>query len=277
MNEILKNNTYNHFWKQTSSSQRKLLSIFDIEQEKMQMAFLETQIPYPKTPTDYKSTIFELSIKDIHSIDQMDMHKQTGEMISSTLTNIDMSLSKLQVSYVNSQSQLKMEKVSSLAKDNRIKSLEDLVVKIGYDPKDINVAQEVIKKKNLDIPALRKQLNLPSTKDPLNKDIEENVTQKADMMKLIIYQNVQIKQMEIEMEIMIKEKEQSQRVAIVPLDAIPITQVPAIGTNTVATSSTQATSVEQVTKTLENMSIQSKEINKLHGQLKALQEKKSRT
>jgi len=33
-----------------------------------------------------------------------------------------------------------MEKVSSLAKDNRIKSLEDLVVKIGYDPKDINVA-----------------------------------------------------------------------------------------------------------------------------------------
>jgi len=34
-----------------------------------------------------------------------------------------------------------MEKVSSLAKDNRIKSLEDLVIKIGYDPKDINVAQ----------------------------------------------------------------------------------------------------------------------------------------
>ena len=43
-----------------------------------------------------------------------------------------------------------------MAKDNRIKSLEDLVIKIGYDPKDVNVAEEIIRKKNLDITALRK-------------------------------------------------------------------------------------------------------------------------
>jgi len=79
-----------------------------------------------------------------------------------------------------------MEKVSSFAKDNRIKCLEDLVVKIGYDPKDINAAEEIIKKKNLDIAALRKQLKLPATEDPLTKDIEENETQKSDMMKLVM-------------------------------------------------------------------------------------------
>ena len=93
----------------------------------------------------------------------MEMHKQTGEMISSTLTNIVMSLSKLQVSFVNVQFQLKMEKISSLAKDNRIKSLEDLIIKIGYDPKYLNVSKEIIKEKNLDIASLRKQLKFLAT------------------------------------------------------------------------------------------------------------------
>lgn len=210
----------------------------------MQTTFLEAQIPHPKTPADYKRKTFEFSTKDIHHIDQIEIHKQTGEMISSTLTNISMSLSKLQVSYANIQSQLKMEKVSSLANDNRIKSLEDLIVKIGYDPKYINVAKEIIKKKNIDIAALRKQLKLPATENPSTKDIEEKETKKADMMKLIIEHNVQIRHMEVEMEQMIKEKEQIQRVDIVPLDAIPITQVPATRKTTAETSSTKATSVE---------------------------------
>ena len=74
------------------------------------------------------------------------------------------------------QSQLKMEKVSSLTKDNRIKSLKYLVIKIRYDPKDINAAKEIIKKKNLDIAALRKKLKLTATEDPLTKYIEENET-----------------------------------------------------------------------------------------------------
>lgn len=59
------------------------------------MTFLEAQIPQPKSIADYKSTTFEFSTKDIHPIDQMEMHKQTGEMISYTLTNTTMSLSKL--------------------------------------------------------------------------------------------------------------------------------------------------------------------------------------
>ena len=67
----------------------------------MQMAFLEAQTSQPKSTTEYKSTTFEFSTKDIHPIDQMEMHKQTGEMISSTLTNTSMSLSKLQVSFAN--------------------------------------------------------------------------------------------------------------------------------------------------------------------------------
>lgn len=37
------------------------------------------------------------------------------------------------------------------------------MVKIGYDPSDVKVVEEVIKKKETDIEALRKQLKMPAT------------------------------------------------------------------------------------------------------------------
>lgn len=86
------------------------------------------------------------------------MHRQTWEMIYYTLTSTAMTSSKLQVSLTNIQSQLKHEKVSSLAKDNKIKSLEDLVLKIVYDPRNVKASEEIVKKKNTDVEALRKQL-----------------------------------------------------------------------------------------------------------------------
>jgi hypothetical protein len=58
-----------------------------------------------------------------------------------------------------------MEKISSFAKDNRIKSLEELILKISYYPSNVKEAKEMIKKKNIDIESLRKQLKLPPTED----------------------------------------------------------------------------------------------------------------
>ena len=125
----------------------------------------------------------------------MDMHKQSGEMLFSTMTNTAMALSKLRTTLSNVKSQLKIEKISSLEKDNKVKSLEYLVIKIGYDPTDVKVAEEMIKKKNVDITSLRKQLKLPSTKDPQTKEIAESEQHKEEMLKLIIEKNVQIKTM----------------------------------------------------------------------------------
>lgn len=110
-------------------------------------------------------------------------------MIFSIVTNTAMSLSKLQVTLENVQSQLKMEKVSTLSKVTMIKTLEDLVVKVGCNPLNIDVVEELINKNNLDIATLRKQLKFPSIEDPLAKDIEETKTQRVDMMKLIMEQS----------------------------------------------------------------------------------------
>jgi len=126
-------------------------------------------------------------------------------MISSSLTHTTMSLSKLQVILANTQSELKLEKISLLAKDTKIKYLEYLVLKMGYDPSNINAAEELVRKKNVELLALRKQLKISASEDPMTKDIEETKTQKYDMIKLIMEQNPQIKQMEEKMEKLVKE------------------------------------------------------------------------
>jgi hypothetical protein len=110
----------------------------------------------PKVISDYKRATFEFQAKDVHPADQMGLHKQTREMIFHTLAHASASAAKYLVSLNNSQTQLKLEKISSFAKDNRIKTLEELVLKIGYDPVNIKATEEMIKKKNADIASLRK-------------------------------------------------------------------------------------------------------------------------
>jgi len=77
-------------------------------------------------------------------------------MIASTLTNTTTSFSKMQVTLANIQSQLKLENVSSLSKDTKIQSLENLVLRMGYDPSNINATKELIKEKNIEVAALKK-------------------------------------------------------------------------------------------------------------------------
>ena len=163
----------------------------------------------------------------------MEMHKQIGEMIFSTITNIAMSLSKMQVTLENIKSQLNMEKVSSFAEDTRIKTLEDLVIKLGYDPANVNAAEELIKKKNADIAALRKKLKLPATEDPLAKEISEIEVEKEDMLKLVLEQSTQLKQMETKMEKWIKESKKPVK-QVSPFESHPMTVIP---TSIVATTS----------------------------------------
>jgi hypothetical protein len=88
-------------------------------------------------------------VTEVHSVDQMGMHRKTWDMIFATLTNTSLTASKLQVSLNNVQSHLKLENISSLAKDNKIKSVEELALKIGYDPSNVKAAEELLRRKML--------------------------------------------------------------------------------------------------------------------------------
>jgi hypothetical protein len=159
----------------------------------MHLSFLQAQVPQPKEISDYKRSTLLFDTKQVHPFDHMDLHRQTGEMVFSTLSHASSTSAKLQVALNNVQTQLKLEKISSFAKDNRINSVEELVVKIGYDPSNVKGIEEFLKKKNVDIESLRKQLKLPPTEDAQAKEITETQGEKDEMLKLIMEQNAQLK------------------------------------------------------------------------------------
>ena len=86
-NERLKVQSYAHYLKMAPTNQTRLMSAFDIKEGKMQMSFLKPTIQQPRSMADYLKIDFEVLAKDIHPIDQIQLHKQTGEMVYSTLTS----------------------------------------------------------------------------------------------------------------------------------------------------------------------------------------------
>lgn len=92
-----------------------------------------------------------------------------------------------------------MEKASSLAKDNRIKSLEDIIIELGHDPKDAKGIKELIKKKQEDIATLKKKLKLPIAMHPKTTEIVEQKSQE-DTMDLLMKMNERLAETEKELE-----------------------------------------------------------------------------
>lgn len=87
-------------------------------------------------------------------------------MVYSTLADKALLAHKLQNSLHNTFAQLELEKASSLAKDNIIKSLEEIIIEMGHDPKDPKGIQALIRKKEEEITTLKKQLKPPIKMHP---------------------------------------------------------------------------------------------------------------
>jgi len=181
---------------------------------------------------------------------------------------------------------IKETRASSQTKDNRIKSLEDLVIKIGYNPSDIKVAEKLIKKKNEDIAALKKKLKFPHSEHPQTNEVLESQTHQEEMMDLILQINTQMKEMEKELDELIQLKHASLETTTataIPIVTIAVpstleaslaptaplaTKLPAATTTTSATYSTTKTThpkdeASKLVKTMEDMSIQTTEVNRL--------------
>jgi hypothetical protein len=134
----------------------------------------------------------------------------------------------------------------------------------------------MIKKKNADIAALRKQLKLPPTKDPQTKEIAEREGEKDEMLILLMDQSAQLKEMEAEMEKLLKEKEQTKTVEGITLSAIPIAGL-STGTVTAvppATTKKVPGGTIDLAKSMERMNLQESEISRLKKELENLQELK---
>jgi len=110
-------------------------------------------------------------------------------MIYSTFTGKAMDAYRLQESLNNIIAQMKLENASSQAKDNKIKSLEDMFIEMGHDPVDIKAIEQLIKKKNEDIKTLKKQLKLPASLHPQTTEVLESQTDHEEMLDMVLQLN----------------------------------------------------------------------------------------
>jgi len=210
----------------------------------------------------------EVLAKDIHPMDQIELHKQTGEMVYATLADKAMLAHELRV-IENTNTQLDLEKLSSSAKDNRIKTLEEIIVDLGHDPKGPKAVKALMKKKDDDIAALRKQLRLPPTVHPQTAELVQE-KEAEDTMDFLMRMNQRIIQMEEELERTTQGKQgesTSQPPQTVPTNVpVPPTQPAAIlaviptsatATTTVVTTSTceSSMSMEEMMKAVKELEI----------------------
>lgn len=126
-------------------------------------------------------------------------------MIYSTLTGKAMMAHRLQNSLENTTTQLNLEKASSQAKDNIIKSLEEIIIGLGYDPKDVKGIEALIKNKDEDIVALRKQLKLPPSRHSQTAEIIKQKYEQ-EMMDLLLKLNEGLNEKEQALEKALKDK-----------------------------------------------------------------------
>ena len=74
----------------------------------------------------------EVDAESSHELDQIEFHRHTSEMLYSKVVDKTRSATQMQNTILNMKTQMKLDKASLHAKDLRIKSLEDLVLQIGW-------------------------------------------------------------------------------------------------------------------------------------------------
>jgi len=124
-------------------------------------------------------------------------------MIYSTLTGKSITSHQLQNSLNNISTQFQLEKASSQAKDTSIKTLEDLMIELGHNPKDIKATEHLIKKNNAYLATLKRQLKIPQLQHPQTLEVIENQTRHEELMALVLKLNDQLKETEKELEYLI--------------------------------------------------------------------------
>lgn len=139
-------------------------------------------------------------------MDQIELHKQIGEMVYSTLDEKTLQTQRMQNSLHNTSAQLELEKASSEAKDNRIRSLEEIIIELGHDPNDPKGVQVLMKKKDEDIAALRKMVKIPPSLHPQTKGVSQQ-RKDQDVMAILLALHKILIETEGALEAALKQKE----------------------------------------------------------------------
>ena len=188
------------------TNQQRLMSAYDILEGKMTLSHFRPTMQQPQSAADYIRTNLEVFAKDIHPMDQIELHKQTCEMVYSSLADKTLQAHRLQNSLHNTTAQLELEKASSQAKDNRIKSLEEIIIELGHDPNEPKGVQALMKKKDEDIATLKKLVKLPPTLHPQTEGVAQQ-RKDQDVVAMLLALHKRLLEIEGALEAALKQKE----------------------------------------------------------------------
>jgi len=76
MNEPVRFQLYNHLLKMAPTNQQRLMSAYDIVEGKTTMSHFMPTMLQPQSAADYIRTNLEVFAKDIHPMDQIELHKK---------------------------------------------------------------------------------------------------------------------------------------------------------------------------------------------------------
>jgi len=100
-NELVRYHLYNQLLRMAPTNQQRLMATYDIQEGKMTLIHFRPIMQQPKSISDYIRTNLEVFSKDIHPMDQIELHKQIREMVYSTLANKTFMADRLQNSLHN--------------------------------------------------------------------------------------------------------------------------------------------------------------------------------
>ena len=83
--------------------------------------------------------------------------------------------------------------------------MEEIIIGLGHNPKDVKATEALIKKKDDDIAALRKQLILPPSRHPQTVEVIKQKSEE-ELMDLLLKLNEQLNETEQELEKALKDK-----------------------------------------------------------------------
>lgn len=89
-------------------NQQRLMSAYESKEGNMIMSYFKPKVHQPQSAVDYIKINLEVLKKDIHHLDQIELHKQTREMFYSTLIGKAMMAHRLQNSLDNTIAQLNL-------------------------------------------------------------------------------------------------------------------------------------------------------------------------
>ena len=163
--------------------------------------------------------------------------------------------------------------------------MEEIIIKLGHNPKDPKAIKALIKKKEDDIVSLKKQLKLPATMHPQATELVKE-KEEEDMMELLIKMNQRLSEIEHALEKALQEKQgelasQPAQTAPIATTAPPTatTSVPptalasTTGTSATDTSAATTTSVPDTSMSMEKMMEEIKALELQMAELKEAKEK----